>query len=80
MDTEDINIDKRKKHDHNRACFQNILSFVTREENKMKMDELKIIVDKLFALNIIVNADLNGKDSFRIVKEETHPELSSFWK
>ena len=61
MDTDDVNMEeqekkiiriiKRIKKDRNRACLQNILSFANREENKMEMEEVKTIVDKLVYLN-----------------------------
>ena len=79
MDTGDVNMEEqdkkiiriinRIKKDRNRACLQNILSFANREENKMEMEEVKTIVDKLVALNVIINAGVNGKESFRIVEE-----------
>ena len=79
MDTDDVNMEEqdqkiiriinRIKKNRNRACLQNILSFANREENKMEMEEVKTIVDKLIALNVIINAGVNGKESFRIVEE-----------
>ena len=79
MDTDDVNMEeqekkiiriiKRTKKDRNRACLQNIRSFANREENKMEMEEVKTIVDKLVDLNVIINAGVNGKESFRIVEE-----------
>ena len=35
----------------------------------MEMEEVKTIVDKLVDLNVIINAGVNGKESFRIVEE-----------
>ena len=62
---------KRIKKDRNRPSYQSILSFANREENKMDMDELKSILDKMIAENIIKNIGVNGKESFIIVEEKT---------
>ena len=35
----------------------------------MEMEELKTIVDKQVALNVIIDAGVNGKESFRAVEE-----------
>ena len=79
-DTEDVITDekekqilrliKRIKKDRNRPSYQSILSFANREENKMDMDELKSILDKMIAENIIKNIGVNGKVSFSIVEEK----------
>ena len=60
---------KRIKKDRNRPCYQNILSFANREENKMEMDELKDIIDKMVGENIITDIGVNGKESFSIIGE-----------
>ena len=75
-DTEDVITDekekqilrliKRVKKDRNRPSYQSILSFANRDENKMDMDELKSILDKMIAENIIMNIGVNGKESFII--------------
>ena len=36
-----INIIKRIRKDRNRACYQNISTFINRGGNKMEMDDLK---------------------------------------
>ena len=43
---------KRIKKDRNRPCFQNILSFANREDDKLTMDDLKIVTDKMIAQNL----------------------------
>ena len=65
-----MRIIKRIKKDRNRACLQNILSLTNREENKMERAELKEIMDKLVANNVIVNNGVNEKYSYRIVEDK----------
>ena len=65
-----LRIIKRIKRDRNRPCFQNILSFANREENKMEMEELKTIIDKMRAKNIIIETCVNSKEFFSIVDEK----------
>ena len=61
---------KRVKKVRNRPSYQSILLFANREENKMDMNELKSILDKMIAENIIKNIGVNGKESFIIVEEK----------
>ena len=87
MDIVDINMDeqdekiiriiKRIKNDRNRACLQNILSFANREENKM---ELKTIVDKLVALDVFIDAGVNGKKSFPHAHKQNQKMASKILK
>ena len=63
MDTDEGNCNEH------RPCYQNILSFANREENKLTMDELKIITDKMVAQNLIADIGVNGKESFSILEE-----------
>ena len=60
---------KRIKKDRNRPCFQNILSFANREDDKLTMDDLKIITDKMVAQNLIADIGVNGKESFSILED-----------
>ena len=60
---------KRIQKDRNRPCYQSILSFANLEENKMEMDELKDIMDKMVDENIITDIGVNGKESFSIIGE-----------
>ena len=48
-----LRIIKRIKQDGDRPCLQN-KSFANREENKMEMEDLKSIIDKMRAKNIII--------------------------
>ena len=60
---------KRIKKDRNRPCFQNILSFANREDDKLTMDDLKIVTDKMVAQNLIADIGVNGKESFSILED-----------
>ena len=65
-----LSLIKRIKKDRNRPCFQNILAFANREDDKLTMDDLKIITDKMVAQNLIADIGVNGKESFSILEDK----------
>ena len=55
------------KKDRNRACIQNIHTFINRRGIDIEMDEVKKVIDNLIFRNIVIDKGKEGKESFFIV-------------
>ena len=55
------------KKDRNRACIQNIHTFINRRGIDIEMDEVKKVIDNLILRNIVIDKGKEGKESFFIV-------------
>ena len=55
------------KKDRNRACVQNIHTFIQRRGTKMKVEKLKEVMENLMLRNVIVDKGREGKESFLVV-------------
>ena len=59
-------INKIKKY-RNRACIQNVHTFIQRRGLQMDVEKLKEVMENLMLRNIIVDKGLEGKKSFLVV-------------
>ena len=59
-------INKIKK-DRNRACVQNIHTFIQRRGIKMEVEKLKEVMEDLMLRNVIVDKGREGKESFLVM-------------
>ena len=50
-----INIITKIRKDRNRACYQNIWTFLNRGGNKLEMDDLKELLGNMIEKEMIVN-------------------------
>ena len=66
------------KKDRNRACIQNIHTFINRRGIDIEMDEVKKVIDNLILRNIVIDKGKEGKESFFIVDLPPDGEDISF--
>ena len=59
-----INIIMKIRKDRNRACYQNIWTFLNRGGNKLEMDDLKELLGNMIEKEMIVNKRKGDNDSF----------------
>ena len=63
---------KRIKSNRNKACYQNILAFVRRENKEITIENIKVTINNLLKRNIIVDINKGKSDieSFKFVTDE----------
>ena len=54
----------------NRACYQNILAFINRNEPQLEMEQLKVIIPDMEEQNLIMNKGKVNAESFYIVQRD----------
>ena len=62
-----LSIINKIKKDRNRACVQNIHTFIQRRGIKMEVEKLKEVMEDLMLRNVIVDKGREGKESFLVV-------------
>ena len=58
-----LSIINKIKKDRNRACVQNIHTFIQRRGIKMEVEKLKEVMEDLMLRNVIVDKGREGKES-----------------
>ena len=76
-----LSIIRKIKKDRNRACVQNIHTFLNRRGINMELGQVGKLIDNLLERNIIVNREKRGNESFYVVdllsdNEEISDEIS----
>ena len=61
-----VNIIQKIRNERNRACYQNIFTFINRGGHKVEIDALKELLGDMVEKQIIVNKGKNDKESFYV--------------
>ena len=62
-----LSIIKRIKNDRNRACVQNIHTFINRRGINMEVEEVRKLTESLVERNVIIDKGKQDKESFYVV-------------
>ena len=72
-----VSIITKIKKDRNRACLQNVHTFLNRRGIIVEMEKLKVVMDDLILRNIVVDKG-KGKESFFVVDSPSVDEEISY--
>ena len=67
IDDDILSIIKKIKNDRNRACVQNIHTFINRRGINMEVEEVRKLTESLVERNVIIDKGKQDKESFYVV-------------